>query len=102
MSSGATDGSSRPRTQSARSLICIEQTSAMFLSSVFDDRASLLLDLLGEPVGQPCEPPQPHPHREIQPFDVAGRDVGGVGLAVENVDVDHLARGRRVAATILG
>jgi hypothetical protein len=42
VSSGATDGSSRPRTQSARSLICIEQTSAMFLSLIFDDRASLL------------------------------------------------------------
>ena len=42
MSSGATDGSSRPRTQSARSLICIAQTSAMFLPLIFDDRASLL------------------------------------------------------------
>jgi len=42
VSSGATDGSSRPRTQSARSLICIEQTSAMFFPLIFDDRASLL------------------------------------------------------------
>ena len=31
VSSGPTDGSSRSRTQSARSLICIAQTSAMFL-----------------------------------------------------------------------
>ncbi len=30
------------RTQSARSLICIEHTSAMFFPSIFDDRASLL------------------------------------------------------------
>jgi hypothetical protein len=30
------------RTQSARSLICIEQTSTMFLPSIFEDRASLL------------------------------------------------------------
>ena len=42
MSNGATDGSSRPRTQSARSLICIEQTSAMFFFWIFDDRASEL------------------------------------------------------------
>src|ERR671921_699649 len=40
VSSGATDGSSRLRTQSPRSLICIEQTSAMFLPLIFEDRAS--------------------------------------------------------------
>ena len=37
-----TDGSSSSRTQSVRSLICIEQTSAMFLPLTSDDRASLL------------------------------------------------------------
>ena len=42
MSSGVTDGSSMPRTQSARSVICIAQTSAMFFPLIFDDRASLL------------------------------------------------------------
>ena len=42
MSSGATDGSSSSRTQSARSLICIEQTSAMFLPLIFEDRTSLV------------------------------------------------------------
>ena len=41
-SSGATDGSSRPRTQSARSLICIAQASAMLIPLIFDDRASSL------------------------------------------------------------
>ena len=41
-SSGATDGSSRPRTHSARSLICIAQTSAMLIPSIFDDRAASL------------------------------------------------------------
>jgi hypothetical protein len=40
--SGATDGSSTERIQSARSLICIEQTSAMFFPLIFDDRASLV------------------------------------------------------------
>ena len=41
-SSGATDGSSRPRTQSARSLICIAQASAMLTPLIFDDRAPAL------------------------------------------------------------
>ncbi len=41
-SSGATDGSSSSRTQSARSLICIAQTSAMFLPLILDERASSL------------------------------------------------------------
>src|ERR687895_1592116 len=42
MSSGATDGSARPRTQSARSLTCIAQASAMLIPAIFDDRASLV------------------------------------------------------------
>src|ERR671922_144920 len=41
-SSGATDGSSRPRTHSARSLICIAQASAMLIPAIFDERASAL------------------------------------------------------------
>ena len=41
-SSGATDGSCRPRTQSARSLICMAQTSAMLTPSIFDERAAAL------------------------------------------------------------
>ena len=40
MSSGATDRSSRSRTQPARSLICIAQASAMLVPLIFDDRAS--------------------------------------------------------------
>ena len=42
MSSGATDGSSSPRTHSARSLICIAQASAMLTPPIFDDRAPSL------------------------------------------------------------
>ena len=41
-SSGATDGSSRPRTHSARSLICIAHASAMLIPSIFDERAPSL------------------------------------------------------------
>ena len=39
LSSGATDGSSSPRTQSARSLICIAQASAMLTRLILADRA---------------------------------------------------------------
>ncbi len=39
MSSGATEGSSRPRTQAARSLICIAQASAMLTFPIFEARA---------------------------------------------------------------
>ena len=41
-SSGATDGSSRPLTHSARSLICIAHASAMLIPLIFDDRAASL------------------------------------------------------------
>ncbi len=40
MSSGATDGSVRPLTHSARSRISIAQASAMLTSPIFDDRAA--------------------------------------------------------------
>jgi hypothetical protein len=42
VSSGPTFGSFRPRIQSARSLICIAQASAMLIFLIFDDRASAL------------------------------------------------------------
>ncbi len=38
-SSGATEGSCRPRTQSARSLICIAHASAMLIWLIFEERA---------------------------------------------------------------
>ena len=40
MSSGPTDGSSRSRTHTARSLICMEHTSAMLCPLIFDDLAA--------------------------------------------------------------
>ena len=40
--SGATDGSSRPRTHPARSLICMAHASAMLTPSMDDDRAASL------------------------------------------------------------
>ncbi|SLJ82493.1 Uncharacterised protein [Mycobacteroides abscessus subsp. abscessus] len=42
VSNGATEGSSSPRTHSARSLICIAQASAMLMPLIFDDRAPSL------------------------------------------------------------
>ena len=41
-SSGATDGSSRPRIHSARSLICIAQASAMLMPLIREARAASL------------------------------------------------------------
>ncbi len=41
-SSGATDGSSSPRTQPARSLICIAHASAMLTPLIFEERAPSL------------------------------------------------------------
>src|SRR3954466_16245103 len=41
-SSGATDGSLMAPTHSARSVICIAQTSAMLTPLIFDDRAASL------------------------------------------------------------
>ena len=40
VSSGATDGSSRSSSHSARSLICIALSSAMFLPLIRDERAA--------------------------------------------------------------
>ena len=40
--SGATDGSSRPRTHSPSSLICIAQASAMLIRLIFEDRVASL------------------------------------------------------------
>jgi len=42
VSSGATDGSFSPRTQSERSVICMAQASAMLTPAIFDDRAPSL------------------------------------------------------------
>ena len=42
VSNGATDGSSRPWTHTARSLISIAQASAMLTPSIFDERAASL------------------------------------------------------------
>lgn len=42
MSSGATDGSSSPAIQAARSLVCIAQASAMLMPAIFDDLAPSL------------------------------------------------------------
>ncbi len=38
--SGAAEGSSRPRTHAARSLICMAQASAMLTPPIFEERAT--------------------------------------------------------------
>lgn len=42
-----------------------------------------VLDLLREGVGQSGEPAHLHPHREVLPLGVTGRDVPEVGIALD-------------------
>src|ERR1700677_4371517 len=44
-------------------------------------RMLMVLDFFGESVGQASEAPQVHPHGEILPLDVTGRDMVPVGVA---------------------
>ena len=96
VSSGATDGSSSPRTQSARSLICMAQTSAMFLPPIFADRASLLsrVPLHSGQVVNVTDPLHEAPDVRLQRLDVLGehrlldlRDHALVG-EVDALDLD--------------
>lgn len=50
------------------------------------DGCFVVLDFLGEPVGQAGEPAHGHPHGEILALDVAGRDELHFGFP----DADHL------------
>jgi hypothetical protein len=45
------------------------------------DRRRVVLDLLGEDVGQPSEAAHPHPHREVLALDVTGGDPAGIRVA---------------------
>src|SRR5882762_9798555 len=44
-------------------------------------RMCVILDFLAESICQPSEAPHGHAHREILPFDKAGRNVFGIGMA---------------------
>src|SRR5579862_5497444 len=57
-----------------------------------------VLQLLGEGVGQPRESSHPHPHRQVLPLDVAGRNVVGVRVAGDDLGLLAEADGRGVAA----
>jgi len=45
------------------------------------DRVGVVLNALGECIGQPGEPPHTHPHSEVLPLDIARRDVLQVRVA---------------------
>ena len=45
------------------------------------EHGDVVLDLLGEGVGEPGEPPVPHPNRQVLTLDVGRADVRGVGVA---------------------
>ena len=51
------------------------------MHEVDGDGMGRVLDLFRETVGQPRESPHVHAHREILPFDIAGRDLPYVGIA---------------------
>ena len=95
-SSGATDGSSRPRTHSARSLICIAQASAMLIPSIFDDRAASLSRVPSQSgqVGERDRPLDERADVRLHRVDVLGqerlldlRDQARVG-EVDALDLD--------------
>jgi hypothetical protein len=48
---------------------------------VWRQSRDMVLDLLGEPIGQPGKSAHLHPHREVLPFDVAYGDVPRIGIA---------------------
>ena len=54
-------------------------------------RVRQVLDLLGEPVGEPREAAHSHPHGEVLTLHVAGRDVCAIRLAVQHLDLSDLA-----------
>jgi hypothetical protein len=47
------------------------------------DRMRLILDLLAESIGEPSKPASVHPHTEVRPFRVAGRNMLGIGIAFD-------------------
>ena len=94
--SGATPGSSRSRIHSARSLICIWHSSAMFLPLIFDDRASLLSRVPSQSgqVGERDRPLDEPAYVRLHRLDVLGehrlldlRDQALVG-EVDALDLD--------------
>lgn len=57
-------------------------------------RVGVVLNLLGERVGQPCEPAYPRLHSEVLSLDVASRDVAGIGVTDHDPDVSPGVRTR--------
>ena len=61
------------------------------------DRGNVIFDLFGECIRQAREAAHLHPHREVLPLDVAGRDVLRIGIADLRFLLAAKALGRRVA-----
>jgi hypothetical protein len=58
---------------------------------VQSDGRSVVLDLLARSVGQPREPAHAHSHREVLPLDKAGRNVVGIRVADDRLNVGSQA-----------
>ena len=61
----------------------------------------MLLDTLAECVGEPGEPPHPHPHREVVTFHVGRVRLAHVRVALDAPLLDVGAHGRAVPTLVV-
>ena len=66
-------------------------TAEVIIHKVQGDAVSMVFDLLGESVSQPCKPAHGHPHGEVVALDVAGRYVCYIGIAFDAALADTCA-----------
>ena len=71
-------------------------TAEVVIHEVQRYAVSVVLDLLGKRIGQAGEAADRHAHGQIVALDVAGRDMGGVGLALDAALAGSDASGRAV------
>lgn len=59
-------------------------TAEIIVREVQSDSGLQVRQLLAERIGQPRQAAKLHSHSEVLPFNVAGRDMGGVRVALSN------------------
>jgi hypothetical protein len=64
-----------------RALDGLVQPDEVVMREMQRNRRAMVLNLLGERIGQPREPADAHAHRQVLPLDQAGRDMLGIGCA---------------------
>jgi hypothetical protein len=73
------------------------RAAKVVVHEVQGDRRGEVFHLLGKRVGQPGQAPHAHTHSEVLALDIAGRDVGGIGRALDRGLLASQALGRAVA-----